>query len=189
MTSPTLHIIPVVHTEADLGGLADRVRSLTEASRGREAWEQRQEAVARIWDRIEAWAEDLRWTGTLRLYQDGLPICAREEDIVRDLCAQGSRNHRILVRLMERGGTLMGTESPDLLLAEYEAARRVVSGGGPAIPGGPSLLNQRDAFIAGRIGETLGPGETGVLFIGALHEVASRLDAGVTISFPLDGHD
>ena len=34
---------------------------------------------------------------------------------------------------------------------------------------------QRDDFIAKRIRDTLGDGETGILFIGANHDVLSRL--------------
>lgn len=38
-----------------------------------------------------------------------------------------------------------------------------------------ALLRQRDEFIAGRIEETLLPGETGLLFIGYFHDVLTKL--------------
>jgi hypothetical protein len=39
-----------------------------------------------------------------------------------------------------------------------------------------SLLAKRDTFIAARIDETLQAGQTGILFIGALHEVRVAAD-------------
>ncbi len=36
-------------------------------------------------------------------------MCGREAEIVRDLAEAGSRNHRLLVRLDQRGTILKGT--------------------------------------------------------------------------------
>src|SRR5262249_55932565 len=63
-----------------------------------------------------------------RLYQDGLPACGLEEKIVRDLAMQGVPNYRILLKLMERGATLEGTEDPDLLRTEYELIMSTAAG-------------------------------------------------------------
>ena len=43
------------------------------------------------------------------------------------------------------------------------------------------LLKQRDEFIAGRINETLAEGETGILFIGAYHDVVHRLAPDIRV--------
>ena len=43
------------------------------------------------------------------------------------------------------------------------------------------LLRQRDDFIAKRIKDTLGEGETGILFIGAHHEILSRLPKDIEV--------
>lgn len=43
------------------------------------------------------------------------------------------------------------------------------------------LLKQRDDFIAGMIKQTLKSQETGVLFIGAYHDIASRLPDSVAV--------
>jgi len=121
---------------------------------------------------------------TIRLYQDGLPICGREADIVRDLGKMGSRNHRLLLRLMERGAILIGTESPELLIEEYELAKvtiaeeittSVTSEQSPRKVLSNSILRRRDLFIADRINNTLMSGETGLLFIGLFHALDGLL--------------
>jgi hypothetical protein len=43
------------------------------------------------------------------------------------------------------------------------------------------LLRRRDAHIAKRIFETLAEGETGILFIGAYHDVLSKLPADIEV--------
>ncbi len=55
----------------------------------------------------------------LRIYQDGLPLCGRELDIVRDVAARGSQNHQLVLSLVQRGASLEGTEDVQLLLEEY----------------------------------------------------------------------
>jgi hypothetical protein len=42
------------------------------------------------------------------------------------------------------------------------------------------LLKARDAFIARRIAETLQEGETGVIFLGALHQLQMPAESGLT---------
>jgi hypothetical protein len=68
--------------------------------------------VAKMWDQIESVVDKLPVTaGKVRVYQDGLPVCAHERQIVSQLAEAGSRNHRLLLRLEARGAVLMGTES------------------------------------------------------------------------------
>ncbi|MBT9146821.1 hypothetical protein B9J77_04650 [candidate division NPL-UPA2 bacterium Unc8] len=43
------------------------------------------------------------------------------------------------------------------------------------------LLSRRDKFIARRIDETLNHGETGIIFIGAYHNVKKRLPKSIQI--------
>ena len=49
-----------------------------------------------------------------------------------------------------------------------------------------TLLEERDAYIAGRIDSTLAEGETGLLFMGMAHKVVRRLPRDVTV-IPLAG--
>ncbi len=195
--------IPVVHSETDLGSVGGEVRQRFQAAFGQEAWERRFSSVEAMWDGIGhkllglplAWAE-------VRLYQDGLPECGREADIVRDLARQGSRNHQLLLEAMGRGATLMGTESAPLLVAEYRRIQKLVEaarqGAGDEVglelrAEGERLLKARDAFIARRIDETLRPGETGVLFMGLLHRVDELMGPDLEIrplvhSLPFGAH-
>jgi len=116
-----------------------------------------------------------------------LPICGKEEQIVRDLAARQSRNHRLLLRLIERGATLLGTESPELLLSEYELAKAIVSPDADRKalePVAADLLAKRDAFIAQRINQTLREGEFGILFVGLLHNVHRGLQPDIELIVP-----
>jgi hypothetical protein len=47
------------------------------------------------------------------------------------------------------------------------------------------LLKKRDQFIAQRINSTLGPGETGIIFIGMLHDLHGLIDQDIQILDPL----
>jgi len=43
------------------------------------------------------------------------------------------------------------------------------------------MLNTRDAYIGGRIGQTLLPQRTGVLLVGMMHDVESHLPADIIV--------
>jgi hypothetical protein len=145
-----------------------------------------------MWKQIEGVAAGLEITaGAVLVYQDGLPVCGREREIVSELAGAGSRNHRLLLDLQARGATLMGTESPELLVEEYQLATAAFASG-TALKGDrrqqelrDSLLEKRDRFIARRINTTLGAGESGILFLGMLHQAAKYLDSGIDVVYPL----
>ena len=119
--------VPVIHTEADLGNMSESVKALYVQKMGRAKWEQHIRALRTFWSRLEEQIEALRLPyERVRLYQDGLPYCGREAEIVRTLAEAGSLNCRLLLKLMERGARITGTESPELLLEEYDLARRTL---------------------------------------------------------------
>ena len=190
-TTRVLVHIPVVHSQADLGSYAARARRAYLGQKGAKAWLESRRAIDEVWNDLEKRISSLDLKGCrLRLYQDALPVCGREIDIVRDLAASGMANYRILLELMERGAVLEGTESPELLLRERDLLNTDKGAAGSA--GSPKsgearreaaaeLLRLRDRFIAGRIDETLRSGETGMLFIGALHHVADFLPPAIKI--------
>ncbi|OGR07047.1 MAG: hypothetical protein A3K23_03545 [Desulfobacca sp. RBG_16_58_9] len=162
---------------------------------GQRGWQRKVRAVEQIWMEIERVLRNLKLPyGQVRLYQDGLPVCGREEAIVAELAGAGSRNHRILLDLMARGATLMGTEAWELLKEEYRLAQEsLASQGGAGTPApsavrspaaGESILEQRDRFIARRINETLKEGETGILFLGMLHSVERHLSQDIRVIYP-----
>lgn len=178
--------VPIVHSEVDLGTMAGEVRRRFQEAFGAEEWTRRFASVEAMWDGLcsKLRALPLVWSRT-RLYQDGLPMCGREHEINRDLAAKGSRNHQLLVELMERGASLMGTESPALMVREYRRIQRLVQASQQRTPDslveelrheGEALLRERDSFVASRIDATLEQGETGIVFLGLLHRVDELLD-------------
>jgi hypothetical protein len=184
----TLYHFPIIHTSVDMGALSETIRRSELKEMGQTAWKRKMAVIDRMWTDIEGFIGELRLPiEKIRLYQDGLPVCGREVDIVRELADGGSRNHRLLLRLAEKGAVVMGTESPELLVEEYELAKKLLEGGDSprdgAVPKGLSerVLDRRDRFIAGRINGTLRPGETGMLFLGMLHTVEKLLDGDIRV--------
>ncbi len=85
------------------------------------------------------------------------------------------------------GATLLGTESPELLVSEYELAKAIVSPDADRKklePVAADLLAKRDAFIARRINQTLGQDEFGILFVGLLHNVHRGLAPDIELVVP-----
>jgi hypothetical protein len=192
--SRTLIYFPIVHTQADMGALKESVTRATLEKVGRAGLARKTAAIDRIWTEIEAAIDALALSfDRVRLYQDGLPVCGREAEIVTELALAGSRNHQLLLRLMAQGAVLMGTESADLLVQEYQLARQSLATRAPRAAGvaatrralSQALLQRRDHFMARRINETLKSGATGILFLGMLHSVERYLNPDVKVIYPL----
>jgi len=191
--SRTLIYLPIVHTEDDMGGLKESVARATLEKMGRAGLARKTAAIDKMWTEIEAAIEALALSGDrVRLYQDGLPVCGREVEIVTELAQAGSRNHQLLLRLMAQGAVLMGTESGDLLVQEYQLARQSLTTRPPRAAGVAAtrrvlsdiLLKRRDQFVAQRINDTLKDGETGILFLGMLHSLEQYLNPDVKVIYP-----
>jgi len=176
MTNPgrKLYIIPIIHNTADLGSFGSKVRSRRDAASS--------PLIDDLWQQIHEHllALDLNYSN-LRLYQDSLPHCGFEITIVKDLASRGSANFRILCDLVEKGATLMGTESPDLLLQELNYAKYPETTQPEQLA---KLAIERDRYIAKRIDQTLKEGEEGLLLIGMLHEVRTHLPASIEVNYP-----
>ena len=110
--------------------------------------------------------------------------------IVREGVSQGSKNYEIMGKLLEKGAILVRTE--DIALVKQEHAYITKMAHSKSLKDKEiaalryklvqsKLLKQRDDFIAKRILETLSEGETGILFIGAYHDVLPRLSRGIQI--------
>lgn len=190
----TVILIPIIHTQADMGALAPSVRRVAMEKLGLQVWKRNVNVIAQMWAEIgravKAWK--LPWT-KVRLYQDGLPRCERETEIVNELAAAGSRNHQLLLALVQKGATLMGTESPDLLLEEYQLMKQLLAAKNPkeaaqiearqALHSG-AVLRRRDRYIAKRINDSLRPGEIGILFLGMLHSLDPHLAKDIQVTYP-----
>lgn len=187
--------VPIIHTQADMGALNEPIQRLKVKKLGKTIWQRNLELVNNFWTEIEQATENLALPyERVRLYQDGLPVCGREAEIVTDLAKAGSRNHQLLLTLTQKGAVLMGTESAELLVEEYQLAKQVLaeemsSGSAQPVAQGKtlqdSLLKRRDQFIGRRISQTLLTGETGLLFVGMLHSVEPWLDKDIQVLHPV----
>ena len=183
----TLIVIPIIHTEQDMGSLLEQVKQEYVTRYGHEKWAEHLKSIDEVWSGIRRMVAALELPyASVRLYQDGLPLCGKEADIVKEVAARGGRNHQLLVELMEQGARLMGTEDPDLLLQEYQFHQGASGGGEQGHENrredqSRRLLSGRDRFIAGRINATLSAGEIGLLFLGLAHSVEPLLDADILV--------
>ena len=185
--------VPIVHTQADMGSLRDAAKSEFLGRYQESDWHKHTRAIQEFWEGLKKriMGLDLEYPRT-HVYQDGLPVCGKELQIVTDLAQQGSQNHQLVLSLVEKGAHLVGTESPKLLLEEYELLRGVFS----APEGTPreaaatayrkraaALLSERDDYIRSRIDATLPGGELGLLFIGLTHHVDEGLPSDIRVSY------
>jgi hypothetical protein len=176
-----LIVIPIIHTQQDMGELLELTRQTYVARYGQEKWAEHIKAIDQVWSGIRQMIEALTLPfASLRIYQDGLPLCGNEADIVRDVADRGSPNHQILLELMAQGAQLMGTEDPNLLLQEYHLHKNTLADANKTDEcQSKILLSARDQFIAERINSTLMTGEVGLLFLGMAHQVEPLLNTDI----------
>lgn len=172
--------IAILHSPQDMGTLGQKLPRTADAVR----------AAADYWTRLERAAKGLQlcWQ-QVKIYQDGLPNVSAEL-VARIVAEVESPNYELLRWLVAQGASLMGTESPDLLKEEYGYLRAVLDAPNESArlrargfyaQRAAGLLAQRDDYIARRIGETLLPGETGILFLGLAHRLAPKLARDITL--------
>ena len=178
--------IPIIHTEVDMGSLAEPLKKEYIKKYGIHKWEQHLKKINDLWTGIEERLNqrDLCYNH-VKVYQDGLPGCGKELEIVRDIANSGGRNHQLLLKLIHEGATLMGTEDPTLLIKEYQLIKDATTrkNAEKGTGGRANYLAERDVFIANRIDTTLKDGETGILFLGMLHKVDEKLPSDVVIDY------
>ena len=190
----TLIHIPIIHTQEDMGSFSELVREASLKKHGEESWNQRVWVINEIWAEIDRIVTSLELKDKkVRLYQDGLPICGRELEIVTEMAEAGSLNHQLLLRLMKNGATLMGTESAELLVEEYNLVKQTLVPSNIEEATTPevsqekalkALLNKRDQYIAEQINTTLKGEETGILFLGMLHSLDNLLNKDIRVKYP-----
>jgi len=183
--------VPIIHTQADMGALKEHVKKESLRRLGRTGWKRKVNLVDKFWTEIEKIIDELSLPlSRLRIYQDGLPVCGRETEIVAELARSGSRNHALLLRLINGGAKIEGTESLELLLEEYDNVKKILGAESSGIRDSEnslsaSILAKRDAFIAKRINATLLPEEVGIIFLGMLHSVEPWLDKDIRLVYPI----
>ncbi|OGQ68897.1 MAG: hypothetical protein A3F89_03800 [Deltaproteobacteria bacterium RIFCSPLOWO2_12_FULL_50_11] len=128
----------------------------------------------------------------VKVYQDGLPVCGKEKEIIRDLAKRGSPNHELVLWLIQQGAMVVGTEDPRLLVREYTHLKKIMESKTHQErerlvhefeKEADELLKKRDQRIRDQIVLTLRSGETGVIFLGLLHRVDEILPPEIKISY------
>lgn len=187
-----LVVIRIVHSPSDMGSASAGLERSGISALGKKRWEDNQKRIERFWQEVEKEVDGLALDrAKLRIYQDGLP-CAGPlgERIVKETAARGSKNYQIVQKLMDKGARIEATESADLLRQEYGYIKSILE----AKTGlerkeaearyslvKDHLLEERDLFIARSIDATLKEGETGLLFIGASHNVLHKIPSDIEV--------
>ena len=187
-----LLVIRIVHTPLDMGSMKDGLEREGVSKIGRQRWEDNQRKIEKFWEEVDQEVDRLGLKlDEVRIYQDGLP-CAGElgERIVRETADKGSKNYQIISRLMDRGAKIEATESPELLRQEYSHIKAILEAkteqertdaGARYDLVKDRLMEDRDAFIGQTISSTLKDGETGLLFIGASHNVIPKISKDIEV--------
>ena len=176
--------VPSIHDEADLGSASTTLSKRSAVLSGEHRWRLHRETVAKFWQRVAAYLHSFD-PRQLRVYQDGLAADGETgRHIVEEAARRGSRNYQLVLELLNGGAELRKTEDPTLLLRQ----REVILGHlqqdldvDQYRTQSDRLMGERDKFIAETIGATLKEGEVGVLFIGAYHNMVSRLTGDICV--------
>lgn len=190
MTMRKLYLVPILHMGADMVSLASPLEAEA-AGLGQELWQKHKEIVSGFWDSVDGFFTSIDVKG-FRIYQDGLVADGSDgHRIVGEGIFQGSKNYKLIGGLLQKGAILVRTE--DLTLVEQERGYILQMAQAKSIRerdadtlryrlAQSKLLRQRDEFIALRIGETLKEGEAGILFIGAYHDILSKLPGDILVT-------
>ena len=186
----SLIYVPIIHMSADLGSIAKHVDKRGIAGFGEEFWKRHRETISGFWDAISHYFGSVDVSG-MKIYQDGM-VAEGEvaQKIVEEALKSGSKNYELVLSLLKRGAILVKTEDFNLVKEERDRLVAIAQMKSTTrkliafmkykfVKGG--LLNKRDKFIVRRIDETLNHGETGIIFIGAYHNVKKRLPESIYI--------
>jgi len=186
----TLIYVPIIHTSADLGSIAEHVTKRGTADLGQKLWEKHRRTVEGFWNAISDYFDSVDVDG-VKIYQDGMVADGEVgQKITEDTAKAGSKNYELILRLLQRGAVLMKTEDFKLVKREYDKLRAITETESTTRKilalikyklAKTTLLNQRDTFIARRIDQTLKAGEKAILFIGAFHNIKKRLPKSIQI--------
>ncbi|MDP3011138.1 MAG: hypothetical protein Q8N27_00310 [Candidatus Hydromicrobium sp.] len=182
--------VPIIHMSSDMGSLAKDLNRRGIADLGEELWKEHIKTVEGFWDELSHYFDSIDVSG-MKIYQDGM-VAGGEvgQKIVEEGAKSGSKNYELVSELLKRGVILVKTE--DFKLVKKERDRLIAITQARSLPEKliafmkykvikNRLLNKRDEFIARRIEETLNQDGTGIIFIGAFHNIKERLPKDVRI--------
>lgn len=188
----TLIYVPIIHSSADMGSLGEELKRKTVSELGENKWQKHADTVNSYWEAIEYYFEniDIAIKG-IKIYQDGMFVDGdMAMKIIDEGIKSGSKNSEIVSKLIGRGAILIKTEDFKMVKDEYDGLQSVLKSKTNIKKLllllrykilKPIFLLRRDNFIAGRIAETLDKNETGILFIGAYHNIIKKLPKDITV--------
>ncbi|MEW5759835.1 MAG: hypothetical protein AB1779_03605 [Candidatus Thermoplasmatota archaeon] len=191
-----LLIVQIFHTGAEMGSVRETLEGISEKLIGKEGWEAHKKRVAEFWEHMEKLLLE-RFATTdfckLKLYQDAQILNGKIGiKMIEDIANMGSRNHQLLLQLIQKGAKLMKTESFELLKEEYMLTKNVLNAKTPEAAliakndykaRKDSLLDERDKYIAKNIDRSLKDEEIGIIFIGAIHRIERYLPNDIKIEY------
>ena len=121
---------------------------------GKDKWLDHVNKIDSMWNSIEKELDVLNLCyRNVKIYQDGLPNCGNdlsacedaqlEKNIVNDIAKKGSKNYQLIVRLLDKGANLIGTEDSKLLIEEYKTIRETIQPVGPPAVRQPPSVPER----------------------------------------------
>ena len=188
----TLLYVPIIHSSADMGSLKKELIQKSVSRLGENKWQKHSETVNGYWEIIESYFEtpDIK-NKDVKIYQDGMFVDGEPAiKIINKGIKSGSKNSEIVSKLIGNGAILIKTEDFKMVKDEYDGLQSILKSKNnfqrlflllryKILK--PIFLLRRDKFIAGRIAETLGRNETGILFIGAFHKIVKKLPKDITV--------
>ena len=185
-----LIFVPIIHMSADLGSIANHVDKRGIAVFGEEFWKKHRETVSGFWDSIVKYFTNLE-VKDFKIYQDGMVADAEVgQKIVEEGVKSGSKNYEIIDDLLKKGAVLVKTEDFALVKEERDRIVKITQAATTTQKliaylkyklAKNRLLKKRDNYIAKRIDETLDYGETGILLIGAYHDIIPKLAKDIQV--------
>ena len=181
--------IPIIHTNPDLGSLAADLEDKAVKLLGN-YWREHKWTIKRYWQEIDRFLQRKTFTKVL-IFQDGLPEGGETAQVIIDKLAQtGSPNYQLLKALAEKGAQIQKTEDPELLKKEYQLTKDLATKKNLLSTifafvkyklKKNGLLKARDSYIAKQINQNLKEDETGICFLGAYHDILSKLGSDIKI--------
>lgn len=188
----TLIYVPIIHSIADMGSMGEELKRKSISGFQESEWQKHIDTINGYWKAIESYFKNIDiYIRGVKIYQDGMFVDGEMAlKFIDEGIKSGSKNSEILLYLIDRGAILIKTEDFEMVKAEYDGLQSILKSKMSI----KKLLNiikykfskskyltRRDKFIADRIDKTLDQNETGILFIGAYHNVMKRLPKDIIV--------
>lgn len=185
--------VPVLHTHRESEDIIFSLKATGGDKHEDKPGNEYDKSVKDMWDGIYKKIQETQVVfSSMRIYQDAMPVCGMEKELVSKLAEKGSRNHQLILDLSNKGARIEGTEDQQLLIKECDYLTRFIASSSASDHAAAleqyrvesaELMKQRDEFIAGRIKSTLQDGEAPLVFMGVRHGLEELLKDEFIITY------